>query len=52
MTAGSKPSFLANIGKVQPINLARTTVAIKVKQTHKATLTFTASTTKSLTKSL
>ena len=33
ITAGSNLSFLAIIGKVQPINLARIIVTIRVKQT-------------------
>ena len=37
ITAGSKPSFEASTGKVQPTNFATTTVKNKVKQTTKAT---------------
>ena len=35
ITAGSKPNFLANIGKEQPINFETITVKINVKIPHK-----------------
>lgn len=41
MTAGSKPTFFANRGKVQPISLAIITVTHIVRLTTRATITVT-----------
>ena len=50
ITAGSKPNFLASIGREQPIILATTTVNTRVIQTTNATLVVTPSITNNLTK--
>ena len=41
ITTGSKPSFLASNGRVQPTNLAQTTVKARVKETIKLTVVLT-----------
>ena len=50
ITAGSNPNFLAPIGKIEPTNLAITTVIAKVIHTARATGTETLSISNSLTK--
>ena len=50
ITAGSNPTFLANIGNIQPIDLASKIVAHKVIQTVKATKVDTPSITNNLMK--
>ena len=50
ITAGSNPSFLANIGNVHPINLAIITTIINVAHTINAILTSTLSIVNNLTK--
>ena len=50
ITAGSKPIFLAKIGREQPIIFAIITVTTSVKQTTKATLVVTLSINSSFAK--
>ena len=50
ITAGSNPSFLAIIGREQPITLATHTVRTKVEQTTSATLVVTPSISNSFAK--